>query len=107
MPGILDLYASAGALTGRMLEAARRGAWDDLVALERERGVLIEYLRVHDPDPSKHDAAHKREWLERMLRQDEEIAVLTQDWMHELREVLDTLGNGQKIERAYGQDTVV
>lgn len=107
MPGILDIYASAGALTGRMLEAARRGSWDDLVALERERSAMIEYLRAHDPDPSKHDAGHKRELLERMLRQDEEIAVLTQDWMHELREVLDTIGNGQRIERAYGRDTVV
>jgi hypothetical protein len=48
--------------------------------------------------------ARKRELLQKILSRDEEIRILTQDWMHELREILDSASNTQRLNRAYSQN---
>jgi hypothetical protein len=74
------------------------------VQRERERSALVDRLRLEDPDPGS-DAAtrnRKREVIETMLRLDDQIQLLTQDWMHELREVLGSISAEQRLNRTYG-----
>ena len=96
---VLALYEETLARTREMLDAARAGDWDGLVQRERSRALLVERLKEHDPDPAR-DAAtleRKREILLEISRADEQINTLTQDWMHELRDVLGGLGTLQRL----------
>ncbi len=96
---VLALYEQALARTREMLDAARVGDWDALVQREHERALLVERLKEHDPDPAR-DAAtlqRKRQILLEISRTDEQIHTLTQDWMHELRDVLGGLSTVQRL----------
>ena len=102
--GVLQCYERALEVTRAMLEAARASDWDRLVQLEQERARLVERLRLEDPDPGNDLASRdrKRELIVEMLRLDEQIQMLTQDWMHELRDVLGSIGDEQRLNRTYG-----
>lgn len=96
---VLALYEQTLARTREMLDAARASDWDGLVQRERSRALLVERLKAQDPDPAR-DAAtqeRKREILLEIFRADEQIQTLTQDWMHELRDVLGSLGTLQRL----------
>lgn len=96
---VLALYEQVLARTREMLDAARRSDWDGLVQRERERAILIERLKEHDPDPARDTATleRKRGILLEIFQADEQIQILTQDWMHELREVLGSVGTLQRL----------
>ncbi|MCE2949239.1 MAG: flagellar protein FliT [bacterium] len=99
----LQAYEDALELTERMLSCARSAQWDRLVELEKERGALLEEIARRGPDAG-HVAADrdgKRRILQRMIACDQEIAALTQDWMGELRQILNSVDTRQKLERAY------
>lgn len=101
--GILATWEQALALTGQMLEAARSSDWDRLVELERGRDQVLDALRREDRDPpgTEKQRARKREIIQAMLEQDETIRLLTQDWMRELREILASVGNSQRLGKTY------
>ena len=100
---ILAAWEQALALTGQMLEAARCSDWDRLVELERSRDQLLERLQRPDADPpgSARQRARKRQILQAMLSQDETIRLLTQDWMRELRDILASASNSQRLGKTY------
>jgi hypothetical protein len=97
-------YERALELTHAMLEAAQKSDWDRLVGLEKERAVLVGQLRELDVDPGRDVRARerKRHLIQDIMQCDEQIDILTQDWMRELREVLGSLSAEQKLSRTYG-----
>jgi hypothetical protein len=101
---VLQLYERALAHTHAMLEAARRADWDELVRLEAQRSQVVDQIRLDDPDPASAPAlvARKRQIMTEMLQADEQVQLLTQDWMHELREVLGSVSTAQRLTRSYG-----
>jgi flagellar protein FliT len=101
---VLALYERMLALTRDMLEAARGSDWDGLVQRERERAGLTDQIKEHDPDPGRAAATRerKRAIIVDILKTDEQIQVLSQDWMHELREVLGSVKTEQRLTRTYG-----
>lgn len=101
--GVLGEYERALRLTESMLAAATKGAWDDLVQLEQQRAETIERIKQQDRDPAygRDAAAHKHSIITAMLKADEQIQLLTQDWMQELRHVLSSLHTEQRLNRAY------
>jgi flagellar protein FliT len=102
--GVLSAYERALELTRGMLDAARKGDWDRLVAQEKERSIYVERIKMLDPDPMRDAKSRerKREIITEMLRGDEQIQALTQDWMHELREVLGNINALQRASRTNG-----
>jgi len=103
--GVLQCYERALELTRAMLEAAQKGEWDALVQAERERAIVIDRIKALDPDPGR-DAAlreRKREIIVAIMNGDEQVQLLTQDWMHELREVLGSISATQRLNRTYGE----
>ena len=96
---VLALYEQVLVRTREMLDAARRSDWDGLVQRESARAVLVEQLKEHDPDPARDPSTlqRKREILLEIFQTDEQVQGLTQDWMHELREVLSSLGTLQRL----------
>jgi hypothetical protein len=87
-----------------MLEAAQKSEWDRLVVLERERATLIDQLRNVDREPPRDERERdrKRTLLREIMEFDEQIEILTQDWMRELREVLGSINAEQRLSRTYG-----
>lgn len=102
---VVAAYADVLALTERMLEAARGNDWDALVRIEQERDRQVETLRQQDVDPGRVPElrARKRELIEAIMARDAEVRSLTEDWMHELREILESAGNVQKLQKTYDQ----
>jgi flagellar protein FliT len=99
----LPAWEQALALTGLMLEAARSSDWDRLEHLERHRGQLLDALKGADRDPpiTVDERTRKRRILEAILEQDETIRLLTQDWMRELRDILASTRNAQRLGKTY------
>ena len=96
-------YQKALELTRAMLEAAQKSDWDRLVVLEKERATLIDQLRLLDIDPGRDLPARdrKRALIRDIVQCDEQIQMLTQDWMRELREVLGSIRTEQRLSRTY------
>jgi len=101
---IMQHYEKALALTRGMLEAAQKNEWDRLMELERERATLVDRLRDLDRDPSQdtRERERKRDLLREIMQSDEQIEILTRDWMRELREVLGSISAEQRLSRTYG-----
>lgn len=97
-------YERALELTHAMLEAARKSDWNRLVGLEKERATLVDRLRELDVDPARDTRARERtrHLIQDIMQCDEQIEILTQDWMRELREVLGSINAEQKLSRTYG-----
>jgi len=101
---IMQHYQKALELTRAMLEAARKSEWDRMVSLEKERAGVIDQLRQHDVEPQRADPPtrnRKRELIRDIVQCDEQIEILTQDWMRELREVLGSIRTEQRLSRTY------
>jgi len=101
---VLECYERALECTRAMHTAAQKGDWDALVQHENERAVLVHRLEREDADPAGDVASRnrKRELIGAMLQLDQQIQLLTQDWMHELREVLGSISAEQRLNRTYG-----
>jgi hypothetical protein len=101
---IMQRYEKALELTRSMLEAAQKSEWERLVAVERERATLIEQLRNLDREPGRdtRERERKRALLREIMQLDEQIEILTRDWMRELREVLGSINAEQRLSRTYG-----
>jgi len=101
---IMQRYERALELTRSMLEAAQKSEWERLVALEGERATLIDQLRDLDREPPRdaRERDRKRALLREIMQFDEQIEILTRDWMRELREVLGSINAEQRLSRTYG-----
>jgi flagellar protein FliT len=101
---IMQRYEKAFELTRGMLDAAQKSDWERLIVLERERTTLIDQLRSLDLEPPRElrERERKRTLLREIMQLDEQIEILTQDWMRELREVLGSINAEQRLSRTYG-----
>lgn len=99
----IDAYSQALALTDQMLDAARNSEWDRLVQLEIARGRLLDQIReANQGPPTSHEAGlQRRELIESILAKDEKIKLLTQDWMHELRDILGSATAQRLLNKTY------
>jgi len=99
----LQAYEDALELTERMLACARSAQWDQLVELEKERGTILEAIGRGSAQAGRGaaDRDGKRRILQRMIACDQEISALTQDWMGELRQILNSVDTQHKLERTY------
>ena len=101
---IMQRYEKALELTRSMLDAAQKSDWERLLGLERERTTVIDELRNLDRDPNRdaRERERKRTLLCEIMQFDEQIEILTKDWMRELREVLSSISAEQRLSRTYG-----
>lgn len=100
----LLLYRDAWGLSQRMLELARSGDWDALVAAEEQRASLLEQIQKLDADAKIH-AAHaemKAEMIRGILSMDKETLALSQGRMEEIKGALGSNGVQKKLQQTYG-----
>ena len=94
---VISRYEAIARASARMLEAARAGEWDSLLAAEADCARRIEELRQLGPGAPLSDSARKRrvELLRRILADDAEVRALTQPWLTTLEQFL----NGHDMQR--------
>ena len=96
MQNQIELYEEMTALSARMVEAARRNDWDNLIELERSVGALRMRL-VEEEENYRLDITereHKAALIRRILADDAEIRRHTEPWMEQVRQFL----GGARIE---------
>jgi flagellar protein FliT len=98
--GLLAAYESAWAVTRKMLDAARKGEWEELVRLEKLRAGLIARIQATgDPDRDGRDGIN--DLIVQIIDADKEISRLTRDELAEIEEILGSVGNERKLLRTY------
>ena len=102
---MVNAWEEVLALTERMLDSARKSDWDGLVGLEQQRGRLIDEIGALETDPAVARAHRdrKRALIQSIMGRDDEIRMLTQDWMRELREILASVNTEQRLSKTYSQ----
>ena len=98
----LDDYESLATLIGQMRTAANRGEWDRLIALEPQYRQRI--AGITDADEMPDEAARLRmvELLKKILSDDEKIRSETETWMTQLKVIMQSNQQAQRLNRTYG-----
>lgn len=102
---VADRYNKVLEWTHSMLDAAQKGDWDRLVKTEVERGRMIDQIRDFEGGvpASEEEITRQRQVIEEILVLDQQIKLLTQDWMHELRDILGSATAQRLLNRTYGE----
>ena len=102
---MLELYEAIAAASGRMMEAARDGDWDGLLAAETDCAKLVGLARAQPANVplAEPEQRRKHELIRGMLTDDAEIRSRLQTWMAQLDQLLHTADQRRRVERSYGQ----
>lgn len=101
---VIRTYEALSGITGRMLEAATRGQWEELVLLEQQCRSLIEELKAGGETPlPPEQQRRKAELLRKVLADDARIRDLTLNWMGQLERFLGNTRRQRQVRQAYRQ----
>lgn len=101
---IITHYESLSAFTGRMREAAVRGEWDQLIALEQQCSRHVAAMRLVDGVAALDELARQRKihLIKKILADDAEIRNHTEVWMGQLQRIMQNNRQEQRLQQAYG-----
>ena len=100
---MLSLYRKIAETSGVMLDCARRGDWDALVAAEQRCREQIDQLRaLGERELARTELDEKHRIIRKLLADDAEIRDLTQPWMKRLQTILASAGNERRLDASYG-----
>ncbi len=103
---LLPRYEAIATSSASMLDAARSGAWEDLVRAEQACAAQIRELQAIETQAQlRGDAAANRDRihiLRRILAHDAEIRSLTQSWLRGLEQLLRSTGLDRMVRSTYG-----
>ena len=103
MPSQIKRYEEIGALSARMVEAARAQDCERLVALEKSVAALRDALLAEDDnaDIMQAERSIKAALIQRILDDDAEIRRHTEPWMEHVRDYLSAANRRRRVEDAY------
>lgn len=101
---VITNYETLSNLTGEMHEAAGRGDWDALVAIEHQRSELIAAMKPLDAATTLDADARerKRALIELVLSRDGAIRTLVEAWMREHELSMQSNRQELRLLREYG-----
>lgn len=100
---IAACYTEILATSMLMLEAAKKGEWDELISLECRRDTQLAQLRTSDVSLDSDDLARERQLvlIKQILGCDLETKSLVECWQGEIRIILNSVGTEKKLKDAY------
>ncbi len=101
---VLTVYAEMADLTERMLDAATRSEWEQLVELEQRCAAHVRTLQAEEPQQPMVGAQRERkvELIRKMLTADRKIRDITMPWMAQLSAMINSTGAERRLANAYG-----
>ena len=99
----IENYESLLTITSQMRQAATRGDWDTLIALESRCKQQISILQQADATMaiSQSDSKRKAELIRQIMADDAEIRNHTQPWMTELQRLMQGARMEQRVAQHY------
>ncbi len=106
---VIAVYEDIRIVTEQMLHAAHDSDWDRLVALEKKCKGLVEGLIAAEPREPLSGKLQQRkvEIIKQVLADDAKIRNLTEPWMKQLQNILNTASHEKKLQQAYDPGTGV
>lgn len=101
---VLTVYAEMADLTERMLDAATRSEWDQLVELEQRCAAHVRTLQSDEGQQPLVGEQRERkvELIRKMLSADRKIRDITMPWMAQLSALINNTGTERRLANAYG-----
>lgn len=101
---MISFYEEVASITDQMLAAARDGDWELLLALETRCSARIEFLKTQPPSVPLTGEVRERKVriIKKILADDCEIRNITEPWMAQLAELINSSGANRKLHQAYG-----
>jgi flagellar protein FliT len=105
---VINTYESVALITKNMLDAARQGAWDDLIGLETKVAAHISQLSTHEAPVKLPPDLRNRKLtvIKQILADDKEIRNLTEPWMEKLSNLIGSTQMEQKLSVSYGSQSL-
>lgn len=103
-PAVLQDYRRLEQLSRQMLDAARGGRWEQLIAFDQERLAIVGTLRGKggvDAVPAE-AAPEVMATITAILKMDEETQSLAATWRDELQSLLGSMSVERKLLKTYG-----
>lgn len=98
----LSDYEALAMLADQMRTAANRGEWDRLIALELQYRHRIKGMASVDEMPDEAARLRMVELLKKILSDDAEIRGSTETWMNQLKVIMQSNQQAQRLNKAYG-----
>jgi flagellar protein FliT len=101
---VIASYEALTGLTARMHDAASRGDWDALIAIEQERGALLAAMKPFDTATPLDEAARARKntLIGEILACDAEIRAAVQSWMAGFQRDMQSNAQELRVLKTYG-----
>ncbi len=101
---VISLYETVAIITDQMLAAARKRDWEQMVTLESRVASHIEVLKSGEAPAALTGATRLRkvQIIQKILADDRQIRDITEPWMAELAQLINSAGTERKLSRAYG-----
>ena len=99
----LNDYESLAILIGQMRTAADRGEWDKLIALEPQYNRRVACIAAIDELPDETARLRMVQLLKNILADDIEIRSHTEIWMSQLKGIMQSNQQEQRLNKAYGE----
>ena len=103
---IISLYETVAEITDQMLEAARARDWERLVSLESRCASHVQTLREGEKPVALTGVVRERKVIiiKKILSDDREIRNITEPWMAQLSNLINSTNTERKLVQAYGGD---
>ena len=101
---VISLYETVAVITDQMLVAARKRDWEQMITLESRVASHIEDLKSGEAPAALSGATRLRkvQIIQKILADDRQIRDITEPWMAELAQLINSAGTERKLSHAYG-----
>lgn len=101
---VISNYESLSAITSQMRDAAMQGQWDQLIDLEQQCSRHVATMKPVDTAAVLDETTRQRKihLIKKILNDDAEIRNRTETWMEQLRNIMQSNRQEQRLQQAYG-----
>jgi flagellar protein FliT len=103
---VLSLYESVADITDKILAAARKRDWEEMVVLESRVASHVETLKIGEAPAvlTGEKRLRKVQIIQKILADDRQIRDITEPWMADLARLMKSSQTERKLNMAYGTE---
>jgi len=103
MNPVIENYEFLSSITGQMRAAATQGEWDHLVELEKQCSQRVDAMKAQDAAATLDESTRLRKvaLIRKILADDAEIRNHTEQWMVQLKRIMQSTGQERRLREAY------
>lgn len=101
---LMEIYENVAVITDQMLNAAKSEDWDLLVELETHCSSHVKTLQMNDTRDELTEEMRQRKVhvIKKILADDKEIRALTEPWMAQLSQLMQSSQSSRLLTKTYG-----